>query len=205
MKYERELRAQGAIYIAGVDEVGRGALAGPVIAAAVVLPPETSIEYLHDSKLLTPDTREKIFPIIVDTAIAVGIGSANRSIIDKLNILQATRIAMAHAVFDLPLDPDGLLIDAVHLPRLNIQQKAIIHGDSLSQSIAAASVIAKVIRDNMMRYYHLSYPSYGFDRHKGYATRYHLEAIKASGPCQLHRTTFRGVKEHVPHHVRPGD
>lgn len=197
LKFERALRKEGARCIAGVDEAGRGALAGPVVAAAVALPPRTSIEGLDDSKRLSPSARAELFPIIMDTALAVGVGIASEGVIEQLNIRRATQFAMAAAVLDLPLNPDALLIDAMHIPHLRIYQESIIKGDSLSQSIAAASVIAKVTRDNIMRFYHKLYPLYGFHQHKGYGTRSHLEYIKVYGPCPLHRETFRGVKEHL--------
>jgi len=197
LKYERTLRTKGARHIAGIDEAGRGALAGPVAAAAVVLPPDTFIERVDDSKKLSPELREELFPIIMETAVAVGIGIAAREVIDRFNIRRATQMAMTAAVLDLPLTPDALLIDAMYLPKLQIHQESIIKGDNLSHTIAAASIIAKVARDNIMRYYHESYPDYRFDQHKGYATRNHLESIKVHGPCVLHRKTFRGVKEHL--------
>jgi ribonuclease HII len=204
LRYERALTERGAEYIAGIDEAGRGALAGPVVAAAVVLPPDTFIEGLNDSKQLSPATRRELFPIIMDTALAVGIGAADRGVIDALNIYRATQLAMASAVLDLPLDPDALLVDAMRIPLLKIHQESVIKGDSLSQSIAAASVIAKVSRDSVMCHFHDRYPHYGFDRHKGYATPNHLKSIKEHGPCILHRATFRGVKEHLPPHRAGG-
>ena len=197
LKFEKALRESGAECIAGIDEAGRGALAGPVVAAAVALPPKTSIDSLNDSKQLSAKNRAELFPVIIDTALAVGVGIAVREIVDRINVRRATQVAMASAVLDLPIDPDALLIDALHIPQLSIHQECIIKGDSLSQSIAAASVIAKVTRDNIMCYYHQLYPQYGFQQNKGYPTRSHLESIRILGPCILHRETFRGVKEHI--------
>ncbi len=180
--------------IAGVDEVGRGALAGPVVAAAVILNPEAPLpEGLDDSKKLTARTRERIAEELKQTALCYGIGLIPPEEIDSTNILIATRRAMCHALGELKPCADFLLIDALQLREVHLPQRAIIRGDSISASIAAASVIAKTYRDALMRELHREYPRYGFDAHVGYGTRAHWEALRVHGPCAIHRRTFRGV------------
>jgi len=192
-RFERQAWNAGHQRVAGVDEVGRGPLAGPVVAAAVILPVNRRVRGLKDSKLLTPAQRETLFPAIQDAAEAVGVGIVEASIIDRINILEATRHAMLEALSELAAPPDLVLIDAIRLPALTIQQQPIIKGDRLSASIAAASIIAKVTRDRLMIQYDQAYPEYGFARHKGYATEEHLNAIDRFGPCPIHRRTFHGV------------
>lgn len=177
-------------YICGIDEVGRGPLAGPVVAAAVILPKDSRILYINDSKKLTPKRREELFQVIQKEAIAIGIGSADQERIDEINILQATFEAMRKAVSELKVPPSLLLVDAVHIPDVEIPQVGIIKGDAKSQSIAAASVIAKVTRDHLMEAYDPLYPEYHFASNKGYGTAAHIQALKMYGPCPLHRKTF---------------
>lgn len=196
--YEREAWSKGYSLLAGVDEAGRGPLAGPVVAAAVILRREAFLPGLDDSKVLTPSKRDRLYDMIRREAVAVGIGIVGEQVIDAANILRATRVAMADAVRNMEVAPDCLLIDALALPDLAIAQKPIIHGDALSLSIAAASVIAKVTRDRIMEDLHKQYPVYNFSRHKGYGTAEHLERIRLHGPSPVHRLSFRGVKEWVP-------
>lgn len=197
-RYERSAYQKGAEYIAGVDEAGRGCLAGPVVAAAVILPKGISLPGVNDSKQLTEARREALFPQIQEQAISVGVGIISAETIDKVNILQATYLAMEQAIAELAPQPDHLLLDAVNLQRVAIRQQGIKKGDSLSISIAAASIIAKVTRDRLMLDYAKQFPHYGFTKHKGYGTKQHREAIAAHGPCPIHRKTFRGVKEYLP-------
>ena len=197
-QFERKAYQEGAQYVAGVDEAGRGCLAGPVVAAAVILPREWTLPQINDSKQLTSSQRETLFPLIQQQALSVGVGIVAADVIDQVNILQATYLAMEQAIANLSIAPDYLLVDAVTLKNVPIRQQGITKGDSLSISIAAASIIAKVSRDLMMIAYHQQYPHYGFDRHKGYGTKQHRQAIAEFGPCPLHRKTFRGVKEFLP-------
>ncbi len=197
LRYETETRGMGFSRIAGVDEAGRGPLAGPVVAAAVVLPAGISIEGLTDSKKLSPAAREKYYSIIQIVAEAVGVGIVREDAIDEINILQASLLAMKQAVAKLPVPADYLLIDGNRTIESPLPQKAIVKGDSLSLSIAAASVIAKVTRDRMMDVYHEKFPTYGFDKHRGYGTQLHLDRIKQFGPCPIHRKTFKGVREYA--------
>jgi ribonuclease HII len=192
--FEDEARAGGHRMIAGVDEVGRGALAGPVVAAAVILNPDAPLpEGLDDSKKLTAAQRERIAEELKGTALCYGIGLIPPEEIDSSNILIATRRAMCNALSELSPRADFLLIDALQLREVALPQRAIIRGDSISASIAAASVIAKTFRDALMRAYHHTYPQYGFAAHVGYGTRAHLEALRTHGPCPIHRRSFRGV------------
>src|SRR5271165_675909 len=193
-RHERAARAQGATVIAGVDEVGRGALFGPVVAAAVILPPDTRIRGLRDSKQLLPPDRERLAVIVKKKAIAIAIEEVCVEVIDRVNIYQATRIAMTAAVAALSPPPDHLLIDAMRLDH-PCAQTSIIYGDSLSISIAAASVVAKVHRDNLMCELDQEYPGYGLASHKGYGTPQHLAALERLGPCPLHRQSFRPVMQ----------
>jgi ribonuclease HII len=183
--------------IAGVDEVGRGPLAGPVVAAAVVLPREGLEERLFDSKKIPSKKREDLYEVIQAKAVGVGIGVIGHEEIDLLNILQATLKAMVLAIKNLPIPPDLILIDGNQTIQIPISQKPIRKGDQLSTSIAAASIIAKVTRDRMMLDLHEKYPQYNFARHKGYGTKEHRRAIETFGACDLHRKTFRGVKEYI--------
>jgi len=181
--------------IAGIDEAGRGPLAGPVVASAVILPPGLIIDGLKDSKLLPENERKRLFWDIVSSASAIGIGIIYEDTIDKTNILKSTRLAMESAVKDLLRTPDILLIDAVRLPDIKIAQNSIIRGESASASIAAASIIAKTVRDDIMIAYHQKYPHYNFKEHKGYSTKEHIELIRLHGPCPIHRKSFRKVME----------
>ena len=188
-------RKQGLTVIAGIDEAGRGSLAGPVVAGCVCFLDNEVIEGINDSKKLTLKQRETLFNEIRKHA-AVGIGIVDENIIDQINILEATRLAMLRAFKDLNKNVDLILIDALEIPELqNIKQKAIIKADQKSASVAAASIIAKVTRDLIMNSYHQIYCNYGFNQHKGYATKQHLEAIKKFGPCPIHRQSFSPVRE----------
>tara|TARA_B100001964_G_scaffold240491_1_gene310455 strand:- start:67 stop:663 length:597 start_codon:yes stop_codon:yes gene_type:complete len=197
LEYENTARTKGYNIIAGVDEAGRGPLAGPVVAAAVAYAPEWQLAGLDDSKKISPQARERLFPIIKDQALGHGIGIVDVATIDEINILQAALLAMKYAVSALPEKPDILLIDGNKRIVTEVEQWTIVKGDSLSQSIAAASVLAKVTRDRLMEKYHEEFPQYEFDRHKGYGTRLHRDLIREHGPCSIHRRTFKGVKEFV--------
>lgn len=197
LKYEKSAGTDGFMFVAGIDEAGRGPLAGPVTAAAVILPTGLLISGVDDSKKLTPDRRERLFEIIMSQALSVGVGIIGPAEIDTINILQATRRAMLAAVQQLSPQPDYLLIDGISTIDSVIPQKTIKKGDSLSLSIAAASIIAKVTRDRIMIEMDSEYPGYGFAGHKGYGSAAHLEAIRRIGPSPIHRLTFGGVKEHV--------
>lgn len=196
-RFERHARSQGYQLIAGVDEAGRGPLAGPVVAAAVILHPDRPIAGVNDSKKLTERQRELLFDRIMAEALAIGIGSASPEQIDRINILQATRQAMLEAVQHLSPQPDILLIDGITTIASPLQQQTIKQGDSRSASIAAASIIAKVTRDRLMLDYDNLYPQYGFSRHKGYGSAAHLAALRQHGPCPIHRLSFGGVRELV--------
>jgi ribonuclease HII len=192
--FEDQARSEGFRLIAGVDEVGRGCLAGPVVAGACILDPERPVpEGLNDSKKLTAQQRERIADELRGTAIAFAIGAVEADEIDRINILEATKKAMSLAIAALPSSADFLLIDALQLRDVSLPQKAIIKGDAISYSIAAASVIAKTYRDALMCKYDPEYPHYGFAGHKGYAAAVHLEALRRHGPCPLHRLSFHGV------------
>ena len=191
--FEAEVRTRGFRLIAGLDEAGRGPLAGPVVAAAVVLPPKGKWTGVDDSKKLSAGQREKIFPLLMEKALGVGVGIVEAQEIDRLNILQASLKAMQLAVEKLPLPPDFLLIDGIHALRVPLPQQAIPKGDQRCLSIAAASIVAKVTRDRLMTAYHDQYPEYNFARHKGYGTKEHLQAIRKYGCCPLHRQSFRTI------------
>ncbi|MBW4054733.1 MAG: ribonuclease HII [Proteobacteria bacterium] len=197
LMFEDAAYCSGFTCVAGIDEAGRGPLAGPVMAAAVVLPAGLLITGVDDSKKLTPGKREKLFEIIMAHALTVGVGIIGPAEIDRINILQATRRAMLAAVQQLSPQPDYLLIDGISTIDSVIPQKTIKKGDSLSISIAAASIIAKVTRDRFMAKMDVKYPGYGFSGHKGYGSAAHLDAIRILGPSPIHRLTFGGVKEHV--------
>jgi ribonuclease HII len=188
---ENQLRRRGFVRIAGVDEVGRGCLAGPVLAAAVVLDPGRHIPGLRDSKLLSAQQRERCYDLITQRASAWAVGEASVEEIDRLNIYQASLTAMRRAVLSLCPLPGLLLVDAVRIPDVFIAQRALVHGDALAASIAAASIVAKVTRDRLMCELHRADDRYGFDRHKGYATAEHLAAVLAHGYSPVHRRTFR--------------
>lgn len=196
-EFEVEARHCGYRRIAGLDEAGRGPLAGPVVAAAVLLPRRCRLLGLNDSKQVGESERVRLFDEIVRRATAVGIGAATEGEIDRLNILHATRLAMRRALQALHLQPDFLLLDAVTLPGLSIPQRPIIKGDGLSCSIAAASIVAKVVRDRLMVEYHRWYPQYNFAEHKGYGTPDHLRLLRQHGPCAIHRCSFAPVHQLV--------
>ena len=189
-EYERQYAGKG--FICGVDEAGRGPLAGPVVAAAVILPDDETFIYLNDSKKVTEKRREALYEQIVSKAVSYGIGIVSHDIIDEINILQATYRAMREAVANMTVRPAVCLVDAVTIPGLeeDIEQVPIIKGDAKSVSIAAASVLAKVTRDRIMVELGTKYPQYGFEKHKGYGTKAHIEAIREFGPCPEHRRTF---------------
>lgn len=191
--FESGLAADGYCIVAGLDEAGRGPLAGPVVAACVVLRPGHEIPGLNDSKKLTEAARDRLVRRICSEAFDFGVGVVEADEVDRINILEATKKAMAQAVEELNAPPDYLLLDALTLP-MNIPQKPLIKGDSRSASIAAASILAKTTRDRIMLGHHARYPVYGFDRHKGYGCRSHMDAIKVHGACPIHRMSFKGVK-----------
>ena len=197
LQFESLARRQGFITIAGIDEAGRGPLAGPVVAAAVILPEGHRIAGVDDSKKIAEAKRNLLFDVIMKQAISVGVGISDSQTVDRVNILQATLRAMESAVSSLSPQPDCLLIDGISKTALQIHQKTIIKGDSLSLSVAAASIIAKVTRDRMMVAYEKEYPGYGFAGHKGYGSAAHMAAIAAMGPTPIHRLTFRGVREYA--------
>lgn len=192
--FEDQAVSEGYQFVAGVDEVGRGCLAGPVVAAACILDQNKPVpNKLNDSKKLTKRQRDEIAEVLRVNAISFSIGIVEADEIDRINILEATKLAMLKAVDGLSPAADHLLIDAIKLRQSPLPQKAIIKGDSISYSIAAASVIAKVYRDELMKQYDIEFPHYGFAGHKGYGSAAHFAAIREHGPCRLHRKTFRGV------------
>ena len=195
LKYEKELWQNNIKYIAGVDEVGRGPLVGPVVAAAVILPPFYNLEGLTDSKQLSEKKRDNFYKILQKDALSIGIGIIDEKIIDEVNIYEASKLAMYEALNNLKIPCEYILSDAMKLDGQNIPYKAIIHGDALSLSIAAASVIAKVTRDKMMYELHEKYPEYHFDKHKGYPTKLHLDALQKYGPLPNYRFTYKPVRD----------
>jgi len=195
--FEKEATQKGCKNIAGIDEAGRGPLAGPVVSAAVILPASFHDPEITDSKKLSPRKRERLFNIIYDRAVAVGIGIVDAVEIDRINILQASLLSMAIAVDNLDPQPDYLLIDGTFPISSGLSQQPIPKGDALSISIAAASIVAKVSRDRLMQNYHHYYPQFDFPKHKGYPTRAHKEAIRKFGFSPIHRRSFRGVKEYI--------
>lgn len=196
-EFESKASHQGFKNIAGIDEAGRGPLAGPVVAAAVILPSRVNIPGLNDSKKLSANKREELFPKIQEISVTFGLAVVDQKVIDKINILQAARLAMKQAVETLKITPGLLLIDGNQKIDSTLNQWAIVKGDSRSLSIAAASVLAKVTRDRIMDGYHKLYPQYEFNRHKGYGTRLHRNLIQEHGPCPIHRRTFKGVSEYI--------
>ena len=194
--YERLAYKEGASFIAGVDEVGRGPLAGPVVAAAVILPKNIEDLGFDDSKKLSASKREEIYRLIQEKAIAIGIGIVDADIIDQVNIYQASRLAMQQAVSELKIQPDYLLIDAMKID-VNTPQIGIIKGDAKSISIAAASIVAKQVRDQMMQEFDELYPGYDFSNNAGYGTPKHLEGLKSKGICPIHRKTFAPIKDYL--------
>jgi ribonuclease HII len=197
LRFEKHLWSTGIPLIAGVDEAGRGPLAGPVVAAAAVLPAEFSLSGLNDSKQLAEPVREQLFEalMIPGKLVCYGVGIAEPGEIDRLNILRATFVAMERAVMALPISPDHLLIDGLPVPVFKRPQTAIVGGDGKSMSIAAASVIAKVTRDRIMRKWHNEFPQYDFYQNKGYATPAHLESLQIHGPCAIHRRSFAPIAQ----------
>jgi len=193
LRYEKELYKAGYQTIAGIDEVGRGPLAGPVVAAAVILPPECKIKGLNDSKKIPKKKHQEIYQAVLDKALAVGVGLMNNEIIDQVNIYEATKLAMKEALSKLSLKPDYLLIDAMKLD-IDIPQESIIKGDANSLSIAAASIVAKVTRDKLMADYDKEYPGYDFAQNAGYGTKSHLQGLERHGVTPIHRKTFEPVK-----------
>lgn len=195
--FENRAVQEGYRYIAGTDEAGRGPLAGPVVSAAVILPPGFDCPGITDSKKLSEKKRDALFPLIEEKALAVGVGIADHEEIDRINILQASLLSMKRAVECLKPAPDYLLIDGKFTIDCDLPQEAIVKGDAKSISIAAASIIAKVTRDRIMAELSIRYPVYEFHRHKGYPTKAHKAALRTHGPCPVHRKSFRGVKELV--------
>jgi ribonuclease HII len=192
-QHDESFGKKGFLRIAGIDEAGRGTLAGPVVAAAVVLKKGIRIDRLRDSKKVPEKEREVLFHKIQSSSIDIGIGVVGPEEIDRLNILRATRLSMQLAVENLTTPPDILIIDAVSLPSIPIRQISLIKGESISASVAAASIIAKFVRDKIMLDYHRQYPNYNFEKHKGYSTREHLALLQLHGPCPIHRKSFHGV------------
>lgn len=195
-QYEEELEDRGYKYVAGVDEVGRGPLAGPVVVAAVILPQNTRIKGINDSKKLSLKKREELYKQIMKEAVSVSIAYVYEDVIDEINIYEATKRGMLEAIMKLDVKPDHVLIDAMPLYELEIEHTSIIHGDALSASIGAASIVAKVTRDHYMEKMDFKYPNYGFARHKGYCTKVHLEALEKYGPCEIHRKSFAPVAKY---------
>ena len=195
--FEKKATEEGYQEIAGIDEAGRGPLAGPVVSAAVILPKNFSVPDVADSKTLTVKKRGRLYEEIYTHAVSVGVGIVDSVEIDRINILQASLLAMSIAAENLRPKPECLLIDGRFSIPSDLPQKPIAKGDALSVSIAAASIVAKVTRDRLMEEYHAYYPQFGFFQHKGYPTRAHKAAIRKFGYCPIHRKTFRGVKEHL--------
>jgi ribonuclease HII len=191
--FESAAWRRGISRLAGVDEAGRGPLAGPVVAAAVVLAPGARIAGVDDSKRLLPEERQRLFDLIQERAVGVGVGIVDHLTIDRINILQATRLAMGQALGALGMEPELVLTDFVTVPGLRCPQRNLVEGDRRSASVAAASIIAKVTRDRIMEEADRKYPMYGFGRHKGYGTPEHRIALEQHGPCALHRRTFAGI------------
>ena len=194
-QHDKAFRETGFKFIAGIDEAGRGPLAGPVVASAVILPADLKIAGLRDSKKVPEKEREALFWDILLSSLDIGVGIVEHDEIDRINILQATRLAMGKAVADLCIKPDALIIDAVALPSVSIKQFSIIKADAKSASVAAASLIAKHTRDIIMLRYHSLYPEYNFNKHKGYCTEEHLRLLNLHGPCNIHRKSFRKVMD----------
>ena len=193
--YEKNLWQKDIKLVGGIDEAGRGPLAGPVVAAIVIFPPFKKIEEVGDSKKFSPKRREQLFEFISKEALDWGVGIVSERTIEEINILQATRLAMLRAIKNLKISPEFLLIDGPISLDVEISQKPIIGGDGKSFSIGAASIIAKVTRDRLMQKYHRLFPKYGFDKHKGYGTRKHLQALQLYGPCPIHRRTYEPVQK----------
>lgn len=193
-RYEKSLWKKDIKFIGGIDEAGRGPLAGPVVAAIAIFSPFKKIDGIKDSKQLSPSRREQLFELINKEALDWGVGIVSERIIEEINILQATRLAMIKAIQDMKISPEFLLIDGPISLDVDISQKPIIRGDEKSFSIGAASIIAKVLRDRLMRKYHRLFPKYGFSENKGYPTPKHLYALETYGPCPIHRRTYHPVQ-----------
>lgn len=190
-EHEEELRKKGFKYICGIDEAGRGPLAGPVVVASVIMPLDSMIEGVNDSKKVSEKKREKLYELILEEAISYGVGIVGQDEIDDINILNATKKGLTMSLHELTKKPDIIIVDALnHIDTLGIPYESIIKGDAKCYSIAAASIIAKVTRDRIMKEWDKVYPEYGFSKHKGYGTASHIAAIREYGPCQLHRKTF---------------
>jgi ribonuclease HII len=200
LEVERALWLQGLTHVAGVDEAGRGPLAGPVVAAAVIFPKDRLLERVNDSKKCTAKQREELFTLIMEQAISVGIGMVDHDVIDRINILQATILAMRKSIENLNIQPDYVLIDGNSFRHETMKFQNIIRGDETSFTIAAASIVAKVTRDKLMCELDSQYPQYGFAQHKGYGTRRHIEAIRTHGLCEIHRRSFHpsALQETLP-------
>jgi ribonuclease HII len=194
-QHDETFRERGVQFIAGIDEAGRGPIAGPVVASAVILPEGLRIDGLRDSKKVPEHERTRLFWDVLSCALDIGIGIVDHDEIDRINILQATRLAMKIAVEDLRIVPDALIIDAVALPSVSVKQFSIIKADTKSAAVAAASISAKYVRDMLMLHYHSIYPEYNFNQHKGYCTEEHLRRIHLYGPCSIHRKSFRKVMD----------
>jgi len=192
-RHDASLRRQGCTIVAGIDEAGRGPIAGPVVASAVVLSDDIRIKGLRDSKKVPEAEREVLFWDVLCEAIAIGVGIVEHDEIDRSNILRSTRLAMTLALGDLGIMPDMLVIDAVSLPSVRIRQISPFKAESKSASVAAASIVAKYVRDSIMLHYHEIFPQYNFKKHKGYGTREHLALIRLHGPCRIHRKSYAGV------------
>ena len=195
-QHEEELEDLGLNYIAGVDEVGRGPLAGPVVVAAVIMPIDLRIKGINDSKKLSEKKRNELYKIILREALAVSVSFIDEKIVDEINIYEATKKGMLEAISKLKIKPEHVLIDAMPLNELDIPHTSIIHGDALSASIGAASIVAKVTRDSYMDKMDFKYPNYGFKHHKGYCTKEHLDALEKFGPCEIHRKSFSPVAKY---------
>jgi len=196
-EFETKYWTKGIYFIAGVDEAGRGPLAGPVVSAAVIFPDDVEIKNINDSKQLTPEEREDLYHEIMEKALAVGVGYVDNVLIDRMNILQSTYLSMLRAMKQLSIMPEFILVDGYAIPGLPIPQENIIKGDEKSMSIAAASIVAKVHRDRIMEFFGMEYPDYDFETNKGYATKKHIDVVTRKGPCEIHRKTFSPIKEIV--------
>jgi len=197
LAHEMDACEKGYARIAGIDEAGRGPIAGPVVSAAVIIPMPSHMEGVIDSKQLTSKKRDLLYKTIYDHAVSVGIGIVDPAEIERINILKASLLSMAMAVRNLSPQPDFLIVDGIFQIPYPLPQKAVPRGDCLCLSVAAASIIAKVTRDRLMEKYHNEYPEYGFDRHKGYPTKEHKEAVRRFGCCPIHRKSFKGVRENL--------
>jgi len=194
-EYDESLRSHTCRHIAGLDEAGRGPLAGPVVAAAVIFPPKVTVDSIRDSKQLSSKQRQQLFGEILVSSYDIGVGIVSHELIDRLNILKATMLAMRQAIYDLSVRPDILILDAIELPDIKIKQQIFCKAETISASVAAASIVAKHIRDSIMLHYDSIYPQYNFRKHKGYPTAEHRMHLNTHGPCPIHRKTFRNVKE----------